>query len=98
MQCFFAHEILCGNGALGHGSLYFFVDEFVTEVDVLCVLLVIGIADAAEAGPVDGAQAHGAGLARGVDGAAFELEGALLLAGICDSLRFDYMGDVYERI
>ena len=81
LHSFVAHELLCGNRAFADGPLYFFVDEFVAEIDVLCVLLCVGEADAADASPVDGAEAHGAWFAGGVDGAAFELEGMYFLAG-----------------
>lgn len=53
-------------GALGGGEGYLVVDEGVVEADLGGVASGVGIVDALNAGPIDGAQAHRAGLTGGV--------------------------------
>ena len=76
--------MLARDGALGIGKLQLVVDEGVVEVDGLGIGLGIAIADAAHTGPVEGTEAHGTGLARAIDGATRELEGAQLGTGVAD--------------
>ena len=45
------------------GLVELLVDEVVSEVDVARILFGVAVLDAFEVSPVDGAEAHGAGLA-----------------------------------
>ena len=83
--------MLARDGALSIGELKLVVDERVVEADGLGIVLGVAIADTAHTGPVDGTEAHGTGLARAIDGATGELEGAKLGAGVADS-RYLGMG------
>ena len=77
--------MLARDGALGIGELQLVVDEGVVEADGFGIVLGVAIADAAHTGPVEGTEAHGTGLARAIDGATRELEGAQPSAGVADS-------------
>ena len=68
------HERQRGNGALGGGKRYLVVDEGVVEAYGRCVGAGVCVVDALDAGPIDGAQAHGAGLARAVNFAATQVK------------------------
>ena len=57
----------------------------------------IGVEDAVEVRPVDGPEAHGAGFATGVKGAAVELVGLELAAGSADGKDFGVGGWVEVR-
>ena len=54
----------------------FLVDEVVGEVDGGGVLFRVAVIDALDMCPIDGAEAHGARLAGGVDDTVREVEGA----------------------
>lgn len=88
LQSFVAHESFGRDGTLGNGAFNFFVYKFVAEIDVLGILFRVSKANAAESGPIDGAQTHGAGFAGSVDGTAFQLERVLFLTGGTDSRDF----------
>lgn len=66
----------------------FVVDERVVEADAGGVGFVVAVIDFVQMGPVDGSQAHGTGLARGIDFASAEVERVQLLAGGADGAHF----------
>jgi len=75
----------------------FVIDEGVVEAGAGGFDAGVGVVDGGGAGPVHGAEAHGAGFATGVDFAAFELEGTELLAGFADGHDFGVGGGVVGR-
>ena len=79
-----AHEVLAKDVTLGVVEFELVIDEGVVEVDTLGVFLGVAIADTAHTRPIEGRKAHGARLARGVDGAPLQLKCAQLLTGIAD--------------
>lgn len=70
------------------------VELVVAETDFLGVLEVAGVVALAHVGPLDGAHAHGAGVADGVDFATGEVVGAEVLAGVADGHHLAVAGGV----
>ena len=87
-------EVLAGDGALVFGEGEFVVDKLVGEVDVGGVFFAVAVDNAVDASPIDGAEAHGAGFARAIDGGAAEGEGVLLGAGLAYGHHFGVGGGV----
>ena len=77
----FAHQHLCGDAAFLGLPSYFLIDKLVAKVDVLSILFCVAVENAPDARPIDGGEAHGAGFATGVDGAARQAEILHPLAG-----------------
>lgn len=69
------------------GFVDFFVDEIVIKIDVGGIYLGVSIVDAFYTGPIEGAQAHGAGLATAVYNASVEFEIAVDGASTPDSVH-----------
>ena len=83
-----------GMAAVADGQGEFAIEEGVVERDAGCVGAGVAEPDAIDAGPVDGGEAHGAGLAAGVDFAAVEAEGVEVSAGGADGFDFRVGGGV----
>jgi len=69
-------------------------DESVVEADGGGFGLGVAVDDPLEVGPVDGAEAHGAGLASAIESAAFQVEASQLLGGDADRLDLGMGGGV----
>jgi hypothetical protein len=90
----FAEERGAGDGALLGGTSEFAVEEGVVEGGAGRVGAGVAVPDAIHAGPVDGREAHGAGLTTGIDFAAFERESGQGLAGGADGADFGVGGGI----
>ena len=88
MQGFLVEQMDEGYGAAVDGFVEFLVDKVISKIDVTGVLLRVAIIHTAQVSPIDGAEAHGAGLARSVDDAVGEVEGAQFSAGLADGIDF----------
>ena len=77
-------HLLARDLSLGHRDSELLINEVIVEVNVSRVLTRVGEEDAVGAGPVDGGEAHRAGLAAGVDGAPSQLKGLKRRAGVAD--------------
>lgn len=75
------------DGTIGDVLLQLLVDEVVGEIDVSGVLFRVAVIDAFDMRPIDGTQAHRAGLAGGVDNAIGKVEGAQLAAGLTNGVH-----------
>lgn len=87
VQGFFIEQMDEGYGTAVDGLVELFIDEAIGEVDVGGVLLGVAVINASEMCPVDGAEAHGARLAGGVDDAVGQVEGAEFSAGLTDGVH-----------
>ena len=67
LQTLFAHQVEGGDLALVKIESDFVVDKRIVKADGGGILPIGGEVEAAEAGPIDGTQAHRARLATGVD-------------------------------
>lgn len=83
--------------AFGGWYVDLFVNERVVETRFRGFVAGIRIKDPVGSRPVDGAEAHGAGFAAGVDVTAGELEGAQAAAGIANGDHFGVGGRVVGR-
>jgi len=82
------------HGAAVDGLVEFFVDEIVVEVDGSGIGLGVAVIDAFQMGPVNGTEAHRAGLTRGIYHAVGEVEGSQLAAGLPDGIHLGMGGGV----
>ena len=84
-QRLFPQDLLHGQAAVFVSALQFIVDEGIIETHLSRVGSQRGIEDSGRAGPVNGAQAHGAGLAGSVKFASGQLECLQSAAGFTNS-------------
>lgn len=85
---------MAGHGALIRRERQFGVNEFVVEAVFGGVAARAGVEVSREARPIDGAEAHGAGFAAGVELAAGELEIAERVTGSADGGDFGVRGGI----
>ena len=82
-----------------HGAFFdmlfqFLVNEVIGEVDGGGILFRVAVIDALDMRPIDGAEAHRAGLAGGIDDTVREVEGAQFATGLADGVHFGMGGGV----
>ena len=75
----------------------FLIDEMITKVDSIGIVLSVGVVDAAHTCPVERTQAHGAWLATAVNHAAFEVEIVHQFASLANCVHFGMCGRVVVK-
>src|SRR6185437_579971 len=97
LHCLIAQQSCRGNFALGNRFGYLFIEERVIKSRSSSIRCRIAVEDGVAARPVERGQAHGAGLATGVNGAAGELKAVQRLARRADRSHFRMRRRIIHR-
>ncbi len=96
-QCFVAHHLNHRDLALGVRLGDFFIDSGIIKADFRSVRREIAKVNSVNPSPVDCAQTHWAGFARGIEVAAAEFETAKFLARLADGDHFSVRRGIVHR-